>query len=172
MNTPPPVRACQLWDFSTFLQITLDRPAQAVWPYLFREHNDVWSRTAYTAVAGTPGEVGELYAMAYPIVSQGGKLYFEAISVQPPRHLVLKMTYQKTESAPRQVCGYDFFTLYEVAGSTTISFQQASELPVDVTANLTELTAKHHRFLDDIFQDLKKMVEGTPLGDRNNPWNA
>jgi hypothetical protein len=162
----------QLWDFSKFLEICIDRPAQAVWPYLFRKHNDVWSRTSYTTVAGTPGEVGELYGMAYPIVSQGGKLYFEAIRVEPAKHLVLKMTYQKTESDARQVCGYDFFTLDEVAGHTTVSFQQASELPVDVTASLTELTARHSQFLDDIFRDLKKMVEGAPLGDRTNPWSS
>jgi hypothetical protein len=75
-----------MWDFSKFLEVTIDRTAKEVWPYLFRKHNDVWSRTSYTSVAGKMGQVGEMYEMAYPIPEIGGHLYFESIKVEPEKH--------------------------------------------------------------------------------------
>jgi hypothetical protein len=151
--------AGQVWDFSKLLEIIIDRPAKDVWPYLFRKKNDVWSRTAYTTVAGEPGKVGEIYEMPF----QGGQLAFQAIKLNPEKQQVLKITFRGNEKSERKLVGYDLFTLSEAAGRTTVVFQQAIELVVDPKENLELLTAKHDKFLTEIFQDLKRMVEGTPL---------
>jgi hypothetical protein len=161
-----------MWDFSKFLELTIDRPTKDVWPYLFRPKNDVWSKTAYTTVAGKPGKVGEIYEMAYPLENQGGLLSFEAITVELEKHIVLKIAYKKDEKSARQLSGYDFFTLKEESGRTTVFFQQATELPVDPGTDFSHLAEKHNMFLDDIFQDLKKAVEGIPLGNAKNPWRS
>ena len=149
----------KIWNSSKFLEVTIDRPAQVVWPYLFRKNNDVWSRTAYTTVAGEPGQVGEIYEMPF----QGGLLAFEAVTVTPEQHLVLKITFRQSDSGERKLCGYDLFTLKEQSGRTTVAFQQAVELAVEETEDLAKLTDQHSQFLSEIFQDLKRMVEGTPL---------
>lgn len=155
-----------MWDFSKFLEVTIDRPAKEVWPYLFRKKTDVWSRTDYTTVAGEPGKVGEVNAVAF----QGGQLCFEAIKVKPEKHLVLKITYRKNDESEKKLSGYDLFTLNEVEDRTTVVFQQAIELPIDPIEDLTLLTEKHDKFLADIFLDLKRMVEGCPLGDPQTHW--
>ena len=152
---------------STFLDVTIDRPAQAVWPYLFRKNTDVWTRTAYTTVAGEAGQVGEAYEMPF----QGGQLAFEAVTVTPEKHLVLRITFRERDSQDRKLCGYDLFTLKEHSGRTTVVFQQAVELPGEVGEDLTERAEKHSQFLGEIFQDLKRMVEGSPLsGAAEETW--
>jgi hypothetical protein len=158
----------QIWNSSKFLEVTIDRPAKVVWPYLFRKNNDVWSRTAYTTVAGHSGQVGEIYEMPF----EGGFLAFEAITVTPDRHLVLKITFRNPDDERRNLCGYDFFTLKEHEGGTTLAFQQAVQLTVDKTENLVERTEKHSRFLSEIFEDLKRMVEGAvlPTTPQDNWW--
>jgi len=139
-----------MWDFSNITEVTIDRPAKVVWPYLFRPHNDIWSRTAYTTTAGEPGKVGETYAMAF---QYGGQLLFETITVDPVRRLVLKILQRENANSKSTLVGYDFITLSEAAGKTKVMLQQAFELPVEPE------TAKHDKFLYDIFQDLKTMVE-------------
>jgi uncharacterized protein YndB with AHSA1/START domain len=164
--------ASQMWDFAKFLEVTIDRPAKDVWPYLFGKKCAAWTKTEYTPIAGEPGKLGEIYEMAYPLANQGGHIRFETIKVDPERHLVLKITYKKNDKSERRLVGYDFNTLREVNGRTTLFFQQASELPVDPTEDLNSLTEKHDKFLAEIFQDLKRVVEGYPLGDSKNPWSS
>jgi hypothetical protein len=138
-----------MWDYSNLTEVTIDRPASVVWPYLFRPKADIWSKTAYTTVAGEPGKVGETYAMPY----QGGELLFEAITVQPEKRLVLKILHKESSKAQSNLAGYDLIRLSEVAGRTTVTLQQVFALPVEPD------TERHDDFLAEIFQDLKTMVE-------------
>lgn len=155
-----------IWNFTKFVETTIERPAHVVWPYLFREKVDVWTRTPYTTVAGEAGKVGEIYEMSF----EGGTFAFETIAATPEKRLVLKILYQQGAESERKLSGYDFFALHEVAGRTTVTFNQAVELLVDLKEDLSSRTETHGKFLTDIFQDLKRMVEGSPLGESPATW--
>jgi hypothetical protein len=153
----------KMWDFSTILEVTIDRPAKFVWPYFHGKNKDTWTKTDYRTVSGQSGQVGEIYDMVYPMPNQGGRLGFETLQVKTDKHLIIKFLYQRHEGGPRVVSGYDFITLNEVAGRTTVVLLQASYLPVDPATDCDYEAQKHNTFLADILQHLKKLVEGGPV---------
>jgi len=155
----------KMWDFSTILEVTIDRPAKEVWPYFHGKNKDAWTKTDYRTVKGQSGQVGELYDMVYPMPNQGGRLGFETLKVKADKHLIIKITYQKHEGGNRELSGYDFLTLNEVAGRTTVVLLQASWLPVDPPTDCDHEAQKHNTFLTDILQHLKKLVEGGPVSE-------
>ena len=158
-----------MWDYSGMVEVTIDRPARDVWPFFFGTKKDMWTEANYKTVAGQSGQVGEVYVMAYQgaSVPQLGdqaappraQLAFEAIKVNPEKQLVLKITFKEHENAAWKLCGYDFVTVKEVSGGTTVVLQQALELPVEPNTNLAVETERHDSFLAGIFQTLKRMVE-------------
>jgi hypothetical protein len=147
-----------IWDYSVIMAVTIDRPAKDVWPYLFGHKKDIWTEVQYTAIGGESEKVGEIYTDANPF--HGAQLFYEAIKVMPEKQLVLKITYRKDPRDERRLTGYDFVALNEVAGRTTVFFQQAFALPVDAPKHDLNLeSAQHDKELADIFQNLKKVVE-------------
>jgi len=155
-----------MWDYSMILEVTIDRPAKDVWPYFFGEKNATWSKSEYTIVAGQEGEVGYTYSMDSP--KYGVTYFFEAIRVKPEKELVVKITYrelvEKMEAGQdvRKLMGYDMFELKEVAGRTTVAFQQAFAQPLEVPEDdLGAHTESTDKFLTEIFQNLKKSVESS-----------
>jgi hypothetical protein len=142
------------WDFFKVLNVEIARSAQVIWPFLFREKSDAWSKTQYTSISGERGQLGEYYEMPY----RDGHLGFETIHLQAPNRLVLKITFRPRDQS-RELAGYDLFELRESGGSTTVTMHQAFALRVDASADFAALSADHEKFLEGIFQDLKKMVE-------------
>jgi hypothetical protein len=146
----------QLWDYSGIAEVTIDRPAKDVWPYLFGAKEESWTKQHYTHIAGEPGKVGEIYVYTFP----GGQLFYEAINVKPEKQLVLKISYRQNEKGESRLAGYDYLTLNEVAGHTTVVLQQMAALPVDMpNSDLSQASEKQDTMLADIFQTLKKTVE-------------
>lgn len=151
-----------VWDYSGVFEVTIDRPAKEVWPYFFGDKKEIWAKSGYTAVAGESGKVGEIYANAHTHTSNGDRAYFEAITVKPERQLVLKITVKEGGKAERTLVGYDFFTINEVAGRTTVVLAQAFALPLDIPkAGLNLKTKKQDKMLADMFQNLKRVVENS-----------
>src|SRR4051812_15991070 len=67
--------ATPTWDYSFITEITIDRPANEVWPYFFGRKREMWSRVTYIEISGEPGKVGEIYAMADAF--HGRRTFFE-----------------------------------------------------------------------------------------------
>jgi hypothetical protein len=140
-----------MWDYAYEVEVLIDRPAKDIWPYFFGDKKNAWTKTDHRAVAGESGKVGEVYGTAY----RDTQLFYDAITVKPEEQLVLKITYKESEAGEPKLCGYDFITLKEVEGRTTVTLQQVFALPMEPE------TEKHDRFLVDIFQNLKRMVESS-----------
>src|SRR5882762_5137121 len=113
----------RLWDYSVILEVTILRPAKDVWSHFVGKKKDIWTKSDYATIAGKTGEVGEIYTHAHRF--HGLQLFYEAIKVKPEEQLVLKITSKENETDEGNLIGYDFFTLNEVAGHTTVVFQQA-----------------------------------------------
>lgn len=150
------------WDYSGITEVTIDRPARHVWPYFFEHKEKLWDEQHYTKIAGELGKVGEIYMQTFP---GGGQVFMEAIKVKPEKQLVLKLTYRENEKSESRLVGYDLHVLNEVAGRTTVVFQQVFALPVDALTvdmgknDLELATEKQDKTLAHIFQNLKRMVE-------------
>lgn len=148
-----------IWDYSAIIEVVINRPAKDIWPYLFGVKEEIWTKQHYRRIAGEPGEVGEIYVQTFP----GGQLLYETINVKPEKQLVLKMTYKEHEKDERTLYGYDFLTLSEVEGHTTLVLAQAFALPIDTPKKDLNLeTKKQDKMLDEIFEGLKRLVESSP----------
>jgi hypothetical protein len=147
-----------VWDYACTINVTIDRPANEVWPYFFGEKEESWTEDHYTRVAGQPGRVGEIYWASHPL---GGRVFFEATKVDPESELILKITWALREGDQRQVVGYDLIELRETAGRTAVSLRQVLALPVAVPKDRHAAEAeKQTQMLTRIFQNLKRLVEG------------
>jgi hypothetical protein len=158
----------RIWDYSVIMQVTIDRPVKKVWPYLFGDKEKLWTKVDYKRVAGEPGRVGDLYMQEYPATPAypGGQLFYEAIKVTPEKQIVLKITRKENDKDESRLIGYDFETLNEVAGHTTVVLQQAAAFPVNNLPNKQEndkqdnkMLADQNTMLADIFRNLKTAVE-------------
>lgn len=148
------------WDYANTLEVTIDRPATAVWPFFFGKKKDQWTRSDYTTVAGEPGKAGEVFMHEYTVLGERSFFFYEAIKVIPERELVLKITYKKKAEDKTELIGYDLLALKETAGRTTVELQQLVAFPTTVSrTDLNLETEKHDQFLADILQGLKKLVE-------------
>jgi uncharacterized protein YndB with AHSA1/START domain len=145
-----------MWDYSVIMELTIDRPAKEVWSYFIGEKKNIWTRSSYTTVAGEVGQLGEIYTHAHR--AHGNQGFYEAIKVVPEQQLVLKITYRENEDDEPTLAGYDFFSLKEVAGHTTLFFQQAFALPVD-QKDFDRASEEQDKKIVDIFQNLKRAVE-------------
>jgi hypothetical protein len=155
-----------MWDYSTIVEVTIDRPAKDVWPYFFGHYKSAWSlpdNKTYTTIAGQAGQVGEIFAMDNPLSDRGGQLLFEAINVKAQKMIVLKISYTESATSERKLSGYDFVTLNEVAGRTTVVLQQAFELPAEPQSDLNLQAEQQDDMLAGIFQKLKSMVENAEV---------
>jgi uncharacterized protein YndB with AHSA1/START domain len=149
-----------IWDFSVILNVTIGRPPMDVWSFFLGEKKNVWTMSEYTTIEGEVGEVGEVYTHAHRV--HGFQVLYEAINVNPERHLVLKITIRESTEEKGHLMGYDFITLKEVAGGTVVGFQQATALPVEKTVEeLHALTLQHNERIVGLFQNLKKVVEAS-----------
>jgi hypothetical protein len=147
-----------IWDYVNRLEVRIARPAKDIWPHFFGDKKQVWSKTNYTAVAGTPGGVGEIYRMADP--AHHTHFFFEAIRVQPHELLVLKISHARASEGEPQLMGYDSISLSEQEGYTSVVLHQVFSLPLDRAAQGTqEESRKQDQMLADIFQTLKQIVE-------------
>jgi hypothetical protein len=150
-----------VWDYSVFMELPIHRPASTVWAYFVGDRKNIWTKSDYKTVAGETGQVGEVYTHAHTVY--GAQLFYEAIKVKPDRQLVLKITYRRHEKDDRKLMGYDFIALNEVAGQTTLTFQQALAMPLEMLEDdLRFATEKQDRRLAEIFQNLKATVESSP----------
>jgi hypothetical protein len=150
-----------VWDYSVFMELPIRRSARTVWAYFVGDKKNIWTKSDYKTVAGETGQIGEVYTHAHTVY--GAQLFYEAIKVTPERQLVLKITHRRHEKDDRQLMGYDFIALNEVAGQTTLAFQQALAMPLEMLQDELHLaTEKQDRRLAEIFQNLKATAESSP----------
>lgn len=151
-----------MWDFAGIVKVIIDRPAGQVWPHFFGDRKEIWSKAKYIPISGEPGKVGEIYAMAESF--RQGRFLFEAIKVESEQHLVLKITYQDDATSEQVLSGFDFISLTEISGQTTVTLQQAFSAPVQLSeADRVAETEKHAAMLRSIFRGLKGLVESEPI---------
>jgi hypothetical protein len=140
------------------VEVTIERPAGDVWPHFVGDKKNVWTKSDYTTVAGEPGKLGEIYTHAHRV--HGVQAFYETIRVTPERHLVLKITCRENDNDELRLMGYDFVTLKEENGWTTVTFQQGLVLPVAAAeSNLRRKTEQQDQRLVELFGNLKAIVE-------------
>lgn len=149
----------KLWDYAFSGAVIIDRSAKQIWPYFFGDKKG-WSNAEYTTVAGTPGQVGEVYVMNRPShASHGARMFYEAIRIEPEKEIILKIDYQDGASDEKKLMGYDLVMLEEMQGRTRVLLQQVFTKWVDADVDLTQETARQNGFLPQILQNLKRWVE-------------
>lgn len=147
-----------VWDYSFIIELPIDRPARDVWPHFIGKRKDVWTGSDYMTVAGEPGEAGELFTHAHKF--NGVPVFYEAISVEPQKHWVLKITCGDGNEGSRRLIGYDFHTFDEADGHTVFWFHQALALPRSlIKEEFSVATERQNRRLTELFQKLKAVIE-------------
>lgn len=149
-------------------QIKVDAPASAVWPHLVQRK---WvTDFVYVTVAGEPGREGHLrrlYSAKLPIEEQKDKpaLLLEAVKIVPG-----KIYYAENPPSmygDRVSTGFNFFSLLERNGNTTVSYiggkefstssrksYEAIEKSLDAIAERVE-----KNWVERYLPTLKKIVE-------------
>jgi len=154
----------QVYKFDSIVrtEVTIDRPADEVWPVLIDLPSWKDSIGSLDHVSGEPGAEGELKFMTPSGGTAGGGFYIQTVRLAPPRQFVMKI-FPKDDSF---FCFADF-TLIEDEGVTHIVYDVYTE---DRFEGMTEEEA---RALGEKIQQatidkhnaenrrLKELVEGT-----------
>lgn len=148
------------WDFAFMGSITIDRAATSIWPHFFGKKKGFWTGTDYITVEGEPDAVGEVYVMKRPShASHGATMYYEAIRIEAPRYLALKISYSEPGGTHRMLLGYDIVSLEEVSGRTVVTLHQVFSRLVAADADLAADTRRQEEFLPRILATLKSLAE-------------
>jgi hypothetical protein len=151
-------------NLNTHSEITIDRPAAAVWPHIV-DPND-WKQGAKSwHHAGPVGQVGEVFAAGDPADKEKAAFLFENVELKPNLRRTIKL-YARTGA----LIGYASWWLRPVAGRTVVGYDVFSETLIDpAQANGTTpeklrelersgMETNKARF-DQELQALKRLVE-------------
>ena len=153
------------------VQITIDRPASAVWPHLMQR--DWIADYNYKTVAGEPGKVGHIRALYSPKEEQTDTPP-KALSLLKAVKIVPEKLYY-AENVPAAygdsvITGFNVYSLIEKDGKTTVTYTGGKESST-TSQNTYEATEKsfkdaslivEKRWTEQYLPRLKALVEQIP----------
>lgn len=155
----------ELFDFSTFLTITINSSAEKVWRYACGDKRNWGTLYNFYNVSGELGAEGEIFQSLsvnengtedpYPI------LHYKTTKLIPFQHAVIKIYKQESKNDKGKFIAYNVFLMNESNGKTMLTFIQTGILPRKQFNNHELIINKQEAsiFLHKIFQALKEAIE-------------
>lgn len=168
---PAAAQARAAIDLVTHSEVTIDRPAAAIWPRILDP--SAWKQGAkLTHHAGPAGAVGEIFAAVEPGTQDKVAFYVENVELEQGRRRTIKLLAPGGGGSGGALIGYASWTLTERGGRTVVRYDVYSETMLE-PAQAAAMSAAERRAAERTAREtnqarfdrelvaLKRLVEGS-----------